>query len=393
MYLDEIEKLNYYKKQIVDNYLEKGSTIDKNKLQSKLDDIDAKLSIFRQGYIEEGETLNLDKFNDQKSDIYADLCILYKVAYKIAREKLATVEHRIECELESLNEKAKKYKNKTDLETLSVYGNTIYFATNGFNQQYKDGQVEISLGRLSIPSGSYIVCICDCDEVEPENIVFEFNDNIKIADYMYGRKYLKLAGNYTINTEEIEKAEAAATAFEVKGEGANPSSTYNLYAGKNKLTINSPEIYSKRFVDKTLNIPFIADSDCEISFYVYGASTIMFNYSGEYDYKSFDGYSIESPKYRQKVLIKAKAGFTLDIVTDGTIYADKEPCITSDNSIISSKGYDGISAFLLEEIAYGDDITFENVRIVAKNATVAFHDINYVAIKQCQISELDGELE
>ena len=82
-----------------------------------------------------------------------------------------------------MNEKAKKYKNKTALETLSVYGNTIYFATNGFNQQYKDGQVEISLGRLSIPSGSYIVCICDCDEVEPENIVFEFNDNIKIADF------------------------------------------------------------------------------------------------------------------------------------------------------------------------------------------------------------------
>lgn len=393
MYLDEIEKLNYYKKQIVDNYLEKGSTIDKNKLQSKLDEIDAKLSIFRQGYIEEGETLNLDKFNDQKSDIYADLCILYKTAYKIAREKLATVENRIECELQSLNETAKQYKDKTALETLSVYGNTIYFATNGFDQQYKDGQVEINLGSISIPSGSYIVCICDCDETEPENIVFEFDDNIKIADYMYGRKYLKLAGNYTINTEEIEKTEAAATAFEVKGEGANPSSTYNIYAGKNKLTIKNPDIYRTRFVDKTLNIPFVADSDCEISFYIYGASTIAFNYSGEYDYKSFDGYLIESPKYRQKVLIKAKSGFTLDFVTDGTIYADKQSCITGDSSVICPKGYDGVSDFLLEEIAYGDDITFDNVRIVAKNATVAFHDINYVAIKQCQISELDGELE
>lgn len=393
MYLDEIEKLNCYKKQIVDNYLEKGSTIDKNKLQSKLDEIDAKLSIFRQGYIEEGETLNLDKFNDQKSDIYTDLCILYKTAYKIAREKLATVENRIECELQSLNETAKQYKNKTALETLSVYGNTIYFATNGFDQQYKDGQVEINLGSISIPSGSYIVYICDCDETEPENIVFEFDDNTKIADYMYGRKYLKLAGNYTINTEEIEKTEAAATAFEVKGEGANLSSTYNIYAGKNKLTIKNPDIYRTRFIDKTLNIPFVADSDCEISFYIYGASTIAFNYSGEYDYKSFDGYLIESPKYRQKVLIKAKAGFTLDFVTDGTIYADKQSCITGDSSIICPKGYDGVSDFLLEEIAYGDDITFDNVRIVAKNATVAFHDINYVAIKQCQISELDGELE
>lgn len=393
MYLDEIEKLNCYKKQIVDNYLEKGSTIDKNKLQSKLDEIDAKLSIFRQGYIEEGETLNLDKFNDQKSDIYTYLCILYKTAYKIAREKLATVENRIECELQSLNETAKQYKNKTALETLSVYGNTIYFATNGFDQQYKDGQVEINLGSISIPSGSYIVYICDCDETEPENIVFEFDDNTKIADYMYGRKYLKLAGNYTINTEEIEKTEAAATAFEVKGEGANLSSTYNIYAGKNKLTIKNPDIYRTGFIDKTLNIPFVADSDCEISFYIYGASTIAFNYSGEYDYKSFDGYLIESPKYRQKVLIKAKAGFTLDFVTDGTIYADKQSCIIGDSSIICPKGYDGVSDFLLEEIAYGDDITFDNVRIVAKNATVAFHDINYVAIKQCQISELDGELE
>ncbi len=393
MYLDEIEKLNCYKKQIVDNYLEKGSTIDKNKLQSKLDEIDAKLSIFRQGDIEEGEILNLDKFNDQRSDIYTDLCILYKTAYKIAREKLATVENRIECELQSLNETAKQYKNKTALETLSVYGNTIYFATNGFDQQYKDGQVEINLGSISIPSGSYIVYICDCDETEPENIVFEFDDNTKIADYMYGRKYLKLAGNYTINTEEIEKTEAAATAFEVKGEGANLSSTYNIYAGKNKLTIKNPDIYRTRFIDKTLNIPFVADSDCEISFYIYGASTIAFNYSGEYDYKSFDGYLIESPKYRQKVLIKAKAGFTLDFVTDGTIYADKQSCITGDSSIICPKGYDGVSDFLLEEIAYGDDITFDNVRIVAKNATVAFHDINYVAIKQCQISELDGELE
>ena len=48
---------------------------------------------------------------------------------------------------------------------------------------------------------------------------------------------------------------------------------------------------------------------------------------------------------------------------------------------------------MLEEIAYGEDVAFDNVRIVAKNATVTFHDINYIAIKQCQISELDGELE
>ena len=65
----------------------------------------------------------------------------------------------------------------------------------------------------------------------------------------------------------------------------------------------------------------------------------------------------------------------------------------SEDSVICPKGYNGISDFLLEEIAYGKDVTFDNVRIVAKKATVTFHDINYVAIKQCQISELDGELE
>lgn len=393
LYLDEIEKLNYYRKQIVDNYLENGIIIDKTKLEAKLAEYDAKMSVFRHGYIAEGETFNLDKFNDQKSDLYADLCILYKVAYKIAREKLSTIEQRIACELEDLSEVAKKYKNKTALETLSVYGNTIYYRTNGFNQRYENGQVIINLGPLSIPSGSYLVCICDSTEINPENIVFEFDNDTKIADYQYGRKYLKVLGNYTINTEELNQEETATTSFTVKSAGADKLSSYNIYAGKNKLKVSTDDGRTIKYVDKTLNIPFIAESECEISFYVYGASTIKFNYAGECEYKSFQGYSIDSPKYRQKILIQAKTGFTLDLATDGIIYADKESCFVSEDSVICPKGYSGISDFLLEEIAYGDDVTFDNIRVVAKNATVTFHDINYIAFKQCQISELDGELE
>ena len=61
-YLEELEKKNYYRNYLVNEYLEKGTLIDKAKLEEKLAAIDTKLAIFSQGYIEEGELLNIEKF-------------------------------------------------------------------------------------------------------------------------------------------------------------------------------------------------------------------------------------------------------------------------------------------------------------------------------------------
>ena len=86
-YLEELEKKNYYRNYLVNEYIEKGTLIDKAKLEEKLAAIDTKLVIFSQGYIEEGEPLNIEKFNDQKHDLYIDLSILYKSLFRLAQER------------------------------------------------------------------------------------------------------------------------------------------------------------------------------------------------------------------------------------------------------------------------------------------------------------------
>lgn len=391
-YLEELEKKNYFKNYLVNEYLEKGTLIDKIKLEEKLAAIDTKLAVFSQGYIEEGELLNIEKFNDQKHDLYVDLSILYKTLYRLAQERLSSVESRINTELTELNEAAKYYRNREKLATLEIDGNDLYYETNSFSQEYKDGQVVINLGQVSVPPGSYIACLFDSDEIDSENVFFRFDENTQIADYIAGGKYLTVIGNYTINTKKKEKKEGATSSFTL-GDVPQQNAIYNIFAGENKIRVKYEELANIEYIDKEERIPLKLSKDGEISFYVYGASTIRFSYRGETEYKSFTGYEISSPKYRQKITINAKAGFELDIATDGVIYADKQSCIIDEESIICPVGYNGIDDFLLEEIEYGDDVVFDDVKIIIRNADTTFYNINYVAIKQCHITELDGDLK
>lgn len=391
-YLEELEKKNYYRNYLVNEYLEKGTLIDKAKLEEKLDAIDTKLSVFSQGYIEEGELLNIVKFNDQKHDLYIDLSILYKTLFRLAQERLSSIESRISTELTELNETAKYYKNREKLATLEIDSNALYYATNGFDQEYKDGQVTINLGQISIPSGSYIACLFNSDEVDSSNVIFRFDDNTQIADYIAGGKYLTIIGNYAINTEKIKKKESTTSSFTID-DAPKQNAIYNVFAGENKIKVKYEDLANIEYIDKEERIPLKLARDGEISFYVYGASTIRFSYKGEAEYKSFTGYEISSPEYRQKITINAKAGFELDIATDGVIYADKQSCVIDEESVICLVGYNGIDDFLLEEIEYGDDVVFDDVKVIVKNANTTFYDINYVTIKQCQILELDGDLE
>lgn len=390
-YLEELEKKNYYRNYLVNEYLEKGTLIDKTKLEEKLAAIDTKLSVFNQGYIEEGELLNIEKFNDQKHDLYIDLSILYKSLFRLAQERLSSIESRINTELTELNKAAKYYRNREKLATLEIDGNALYYATNGFNQEYKDGQVIINLGQVSIPSGSYIACLFNSDEIDSSNIIFRFDENTQIADYIAGGKYLTIIGNYTINTEKIEKKEGATSSF-VIDDVPKQNAIYNVFAGENKIKVKYDELANIEYIDKEERIPLKLAKDGEISFYVYGSSAIRFSYRGDAEYKSFTGYEISSPEYRQKITINAKAGFELDIATDGIIYADKQSCIIDEESIICPVGYNDIDDFLLEEIEYGENVVFNDVKVIVRNADTTFYDINYIAIKQYQITELDGDL-
>lgn len=389
-YSDEIKKIEYYKQRIIDRYLSQGQIIDKLKLQSYIDTIDTKLSIFRQGFIDNGETLDINKFNQQKAALYQDLKILYELVFEIANNKLATTEAYIKCSMEELAEIAKKYQYKTALESLSIYGNTIYYETNGFNQYYDNGRVYIDLGTISIPSGSIVACLLDSNECDHKDVTFKFDEDIQIADYLNNKSYLFIEGNYKINTYDIESEINYNESFKIPlEEELKENAQYNLLAGEDYIKIKYLDTGEIEYKQKTLNIPIQLTRDAEISFYTYNATYIELDMNTNPEYKNFESNSIISPKQRQKILIKAKSGFTFDLSTDGRIFADISNCIINNQELYSSVNYSNISSYTVEEIEYGDPISFDNVQVIINNAGTTFYDINSIAIKQIQTIDIN----
>lgn len=392
VYIDQAEKKSHYQDRIVNEYLEKGRIIDKEKLEEKLLSEDTKLSIFNQEYIEEGEILDTDKFNRQNRDLACDLAILYRTLYRILDTKIANIEERIKCRLSELDRAAREYKNKASLDSIGTGGNTLYFASGGFKQRYDNGRVIIDLGKVVVPSGSYIACVLQSDEAQADKTFFRFSEDMQIRNYLADKEYLKIPGNYKINTQKITVAGADSSSFAFSIE-PETNSFYYIYPGENKLKVTYDGRGTADYIEKNDRVPFRLERDGLISFYVYNASYIYISTQGEASYKSFDGYEIEAPKKRQKIEMRAEAGFEFDVATDGTIYSDFKEARIEDNKILCPSGQHGIEDYMVETIAYGEDVVFQNVEVIVESKDTTFLDIDYLAIKQCRISELEGEMK
>ncbi len=394
LYLDQEKKIEYYKQKISNYYLGNGKVVEKLIIDRYLDSIDTKLSVFKQDFINNGENLDVDKFNEQKIDIYTDLKILYETLYKLAKDRLTKIENKVICQLEELKLKEKEYKSRTAFESLSVHGNTILFKTNNLSQEYSNGKVRINLGQITIPSGSYCACMLNIDNVDPSNVIFKFNNNTQVSDYFYNRNLLKVAGNYLINTYNVKNEEKNISELKINidKELIKESNKYNVFVEEDNIKIKYSSEYGSIYKQKNTGISFQINSKARISFYVYGASKIEFNMNNNYSYKNFDGYTIKTPKQRQKITIDAEAGFVFDLITDGRVFADYSSCIIENNEIYSMSNFNDVTNYMIEEIYCGDPEVFDDVYIEISSTDTTFYDINYVAIKQIQISELDGEL-
>ena len=82
--LEDIElKIKYYKEKIIKEYIEKGIYPDNNLIQSRLNNIELRLSIFKNPKIIEGSLFDTEEFNRCLNEIYNDLVILYTLLYNI----------------------------------------------------------------------------------------------------------------------------------------------------------------------------------------------------------------------------------------------------------------------------------------------------------------------
>lgn len=392
LYRDEIEKIKYYKEKITDRYLAQGNSISKEQVQQALDKLDLKIAIFSQAYIRSGETMSVDKFNEQKQDIYHDLSVLYKVLYDILRERIDKTAVRIRYALDDLRLKTERFRYLTESQTVAVYGKTIFHQTNNFNQEYRDGKVYISLGPVTVGSGSYLVPILSCGEIDPKDISFIFDKDTVTSDYNYSRNYLRYTGNYTLeqNSYPNTEKEFGKDLIDISDELIT-TDQYNLFLNRSYVKIEDLTNNSIRYAIKKPEIYVSTIGQTEMSCYVYGASYIRLGTTGSVSYKNFAGDEILSPVQRQKVVLRGDS-FSFDIQTDGVIYAEKVPASIQDDKLKIHRNYTDITDYMVEHIAYGEDKVFDDVKVIIDNAVHTFYDINYIVIKQARISELEDML-
>ena len=392
LYLDEIEKIKYFKEKIINRYLSQGIAADKEKVQEFLDQIDMKLAIFSQSYIQSGSTFDPERFNQQKQDIYRDLTVLYLVLYKLVKERLTATEARVQYLINALQKDSDQFKFLVDYQSVSIYGKTIFHQSSNFNQEYENGRIVINLGEISVPSGSYLACLFQCAEADQEDITFYFDDESFITAYGNGARYLQVLGNYGLNTENHANESVSfgkdiiSTNMEI-----SEKNKYYIFMNRDQVKIKRLDYSASTYAVKQKETYYTLAAESEISFYVYGASYIQFDTVGTIEYASFTENIINHPAQRQKVVIRAAANFSFDILTDGTVYAEKAGAVVRGNELRLMQDYAGITDYMIEEVAFGDDIVFDDVKIVIDNAEDTFYDIDYIAIKQTQVSELEND--
>ena len=133
-YLDQINKINYYKQKIIEELSSSGIFPNNILIQNKIDDIDTKLAIFQYISVSETDVFDVDKFNEDLLRIYNDLLILYSLTYKMSVNEYENIKSYAETHLLELEDLARmyEYKTKEELDSTSL-GNTVFFQSNGFN--------------------------------------------------------------------------------------------------------------------------------------------------------------------------------------------------------------------------------------------------------------------
>ena len=91
MYTDIELKTNYYKEKIVASFIKQGIYPDNKLIQSRLNDIETRLSIFKTPRVKEGSYFNTAEMNEAIKAIWDDLCILYQLLYELTVLKYNTL--------------------------------------------------------------------------------------------------------------------------------------------------------------------------------------------------------------------------------------------------------------------------------------------------------------
>lgn len=385
-YIDEIEKISYYRERIMQELTRLGVYPDTIAVSEWLEDFDAKLALFTHRYVSTGDNFDTEEFNEAFELIAADLKILYKLVYQLSIEKYKELKEYVDGHLAELQAMAKKYEYKTKFEIDSTsLGDTVFFQANGFDVTQDNSTARVNLGSIEVSNGSQLACIFEADNVADENVVFSFNGK-NCSPYSLNRDFFTVPGEIKKNTYtyEVPDGETINSAHVMNVAGLAPSSSnkYIIYAGKDQVATTYD------YYNKVEGTPLTFTDAGRVTFYVLNGSFINFDFSETPLSQNFTGTSIANLDTYQKITFEYPLGFSFDFITDGDIYATKGEGVIQDDKLYYPNG-DNVRDFYIEEHLMENKTTYDNVTVTVSNLKDnAALVINAIAIKELCASEV-----
>ena len=385
-YIDEIEKISYYKERIMQEMSSMGVYPDTIAVNERIEDFDARLALFRHRYISSGDTFNAGQFNDDFKLIAEDLKIIYKLVYQLAIKEFKELKEYAEGHVAELEAMSKKYEYKTKFEIDSTsLGNTAFFQAGGFDITMDNTTAHIDLGSIDVSSGAKLACIFDADNIDPKDVVFSF-DGHNCSPYSLNRDFLTVPGEiqkqtyeYTVPEDETINASHIMNIPEFKPSAKNK---YVIYAGCDQIATDFD------YYDKLEGTPIELADAGRITFYVLNGSFINFDFNKEPLSQNFTGTSVTNLSKHQKITMEYSSGFAFDFTTDGTVYATRGEGVVREGKLYYPNG-DQVRDFHVEEYLMANKTTFEDVTVTVSGLkTDEPLVINTVAVKE--LNSIEG---
>ena len=387
MYIDQKKKIEYYRKLIMDTIAKTGSDPAPSLVQDRLNDIDASLSIYRMNYKSSGDTFDTDEYNNSLNNIYQDLLILYQSVYELSVKDYNELKTEIDRELQDLETMAQKCYRRSELETTNTFGKTLFFQASGFKQEYESGIITIPIDTITTHEQATLACIVDgADTLPYDSMYFEINDK-RVKPYNYNSDTYKVPGNDNVNTYAYtitDEKKSSTFPFTIDKFMPIEKATYKILSGKNSVVFYDTQKYNSTSLTKESNMSLRIAKNGIVTFYVYNAKNISFEFNKEPTSKNFKENTITTPDMIQKIRLVVETGTVFNVITDGTIYAYYDAGFISDN-ILYGYRHDTILDYLLIETKESDTVTISGINLVIENAEHSYYGITDIAIKESEV--------
>lgn len=391
-YKDVNKKLEYYKKQILREFVSKGIYPDNSLIESRLKNIDTYLALFQNYNVITGNLFNANEYNERLKLIYQDLSFLYELLYELTVLDYNKLQNFINSHLSELNSIVETYNKRAEYEnSTTTLGKTLLFKNNSFSIEIKDSMTIINLGNIDIANGSTIACISNINNVSAEDIVFKFKEQgqdswLVTSSYNYNNDLLVMPGELkkTVYEHELQDQQkiSGPLLLDVVSE-VNIKNKYDILGGKNKIFVNYKDNDGFIVEEKPLTADSLSfDKKAYINFYVVDGNSISFRFNKKPVATNFpvDTQRVDDLNYIHHFFIECEEDFSFEFELDkGTVYAIKETGIISDDKLYYT-GSEQVSDFLIIETATGDEKSYEVV-MEAHNSNEDI-DIDSIIIKQ-----------